>query len=259
MDISKKIKFGVRIAAILLIIFFFVPTVSVSCSGYTTEISALNAVTGNYGGANTDASLGGLLGTTSTSMSQGIVSSSAYLLLLLPVLAILILVFSNSNAIISSVCAAGSAIGMLLFKSGVKKEVKLMMGEMGEDAIYGEELFSVKGTIWFTIHIIVCIAIIAVLMYEKFVLQNPENKKKIAGAVGGVFGNITNPVQTPRTDSRTCAKCGTALADGAKFCATCGTPVPPPAPKKVEKFCSTCGTKYVEGTAFCSACGNKLN
>ena len=276
MDTSKKIKLGVRIAALLLMVIFFMPTISVSCSGYaSTEMSAFDAVTGDYGEYDLG-DLSDVLGTTS--MTSTASPESAYLLLVLPILAILILIFANSKAILSAICAAGSAIGMLLFKSGVEKEIDDMMGLMGGYGSYGKGLVSVKGTTWFTVHMVVCVAIVGVLMIEKFVLQNPQNKQKVAN----MFGNANNGPQqgygapqqgygapqqgygapqgyAPQNNAPVCAQCGAPLTPGTKFCARCGAPAPAPAPQNVEKFCSACGTKCAPGTAFCPTCGNKMN
>ena len=58
--------------------------------------------------------------------------------------------------------------------------------------------------------------------------------------------------------SRGCARCGAgrrvrllrrALAAGAKFCASCGTPVPSKA------FCTGCGKELAPGAKFCANCG----
>jgi hypothetical protein len=46
-----------------------------------------------------------------------------------------------------------------------------------------------------------------------------------------------------------CASCGGALVAGAKFCATCGTPVPSTA------FCTGCGKELAAGAKFCANCG----
>jgi membrane protease subunit (stomatin/prohibitin family) len=65
-----------------------------------------------------------------------------------------------------------------------------------------------------------------------------------------------------------CASCGTANAEGAKFCANCGTSLAPPtvacascqAPNPVgAKFCSSCGTSMAPpAPAHCANCGTEL-
>ena len=44
--ISRSISIGVRIAAIILLIFFFIPSICVSCGAYETKLSAFDAATG---------------------------------------------------------------------------------------------------------------------------------------------------------------------------------------------------------------------
>ena len=51
-----------------------------------------------------------------------------------------------------------------------------------------------------------------------------------------------------------CPDCGMALPEGAKFCANCGCKVEKP----LAVFCSECGTKCESGTKFCPTCGNRL-
>ncbi len=49
-----------------------------------------------------------------------------------------------------------------------------------------------------------------------------------------------------------CACCG-AQASPGKFCASCGKPLPPPAP--AARFCPSCGARLAAGARFCSGCG----
>jgi len=49
-----------------------------------------------------------------------------------------------------------------------------------------------------------------------------------------------------------CQNCGKELEEGAKFCDSCGTPVP------AMITCPNCGAQYAEGNAFCMECGTPL-
>jgi hypothetical protein len=49
-----------------------------------------------------------------------------------------------------------------------------------------------------------------------------------------------------------CASCGSVLAAGAKFCASCGAPVP------VKAFCTGCGKELAAGAKFCANCGQAV-
>lgn len=55
----------------------------------------------------------------------------------------------------------------------------------------------------------------------------------------------------------TCSKCGGKIAAGAKFCGSCGAPVP--VPVSTGKFCSECGEKNEGGAKFCKSCGKPLS
>jgi hypothetical protein len=58
---------------------------------------------------------------------------------------------------------------------------------------------------------------------------------------------------TPLASAKTCSKCHATLADGARFCAGCGTAVV--AAQAGPKFCSGCGTQLQAGARFCQSCG----
>jgi hypothetical protein len=59
--------------------------------------------------------------------------------------------------------------------------------------------------------------------------------------------------------SRTCVKCQAALAEGARFCAGCGTRAEPTAAAAPPKrFCSGCGTPLDPMAKFCSGCGTSV-
>ena len=52
-----------------------------------------------------------------------------------------------------------------------------------------------------------------------------------------------------------CTKCGQPLAEGAKFCTSCGTRVEQ---QQSNAFCSTCGAKLGPSDQFCPVCGVKV-
>lgn len=54
------------------------------------------------------------------------------------------------------------------------------------------------------------------------------------------------------TDGVTCPSCHAHNADGAKFCASCGTALP------IAERCPSCGTENVAGARFCTSCGAAL-
>lgn len=114
---------------------------------------------------------------------------------------------------------------------------------------------------------------------------------KMAGAMMGQMDNVmggsgaayvTNAPQanTALTPEK-CAKCGSNLVQGAKFCLNCGEPIAPKVPSGMQicpqcgktvpigKFCFECGHKFVtvcpncgkelpDGAKFCLDCGTKI-
>lgn len=65
---------------------------------------------------------------------------------------------------------------------------------------------------------------------------------------------------------KTCAKCGHANKDEAKFCGACGNklepaaPPPPPVEQQpAEVICPVCGSKNRAGVHFCGQCGADLS
>ncbi len=60
-----------------------------------------------------------------------------------------------------------------------------------------------------------------------------------------------------------CPGCGKAVPIGSKFCSSCGTAVPAPAPapaapSAVQPICPFCGQALTADSMFCASCGNKL-
>ena len=53
-----------------------------------------------------------------------------------------------------------------------------------------------------------------------------------------------------------CPKCGLPVADGAKFCAACGTKMPQKLIK--SKVCAVCGNTLNAGAKFCNVCGTQV-
>ena len=54
----------------------------------------------------------------------------------------------------------------------------------------------------------------------------------------------------PAASAAACSNCGTALTPGARFCASCGTPVPQ------ARACPNCGAQATG--SFCASCGTKI-
>lgn len=102
----------------------------------------------------------------------------------------------------------------------------------------------------------------------------------VGGVVGGMVGGVMTDTlgATQPTQNTTCAKCGSKLPQGAKFCLECGekvvateTVVCPSCGKTVVKgkFCPECGYKFANkcpkcnadipaGSKFCLNCGERI-
>jgi hypothetical protein len=56
-----------------------------------------------------------------------------------------------------------------------------------------------------------------------------------------------------------CPACRANVMAGARFCPSCGKPLPKPEPPKpAVAFCPSCGAKVKPGARFCAACGTPL-
>lgn len=54
--------------------------------------------------------------------------------------------------------------------------------------------------------------------------------------------------------STTCNRCGASIAEGQRFCNSCGAPQNPPV-SPAQRFCVSCGGLLAPGVAFCTKCG----
>jgi ribosomal protein L40E len=66
-------------------------------------------------------------------------------------------------------------------------------------------------------------------------------------------GTVTRPALESVPQSRACPKCGATASAGSKFCANCGSPLPPAVP-----VCAACGAELPAGSKFCGECGSKV-
>ena len=81
----------------------------------------------------------------------------------------------------------------------------------------------------------------------------------LGAPMGSMMGQMAGNIQTAPTAAPAaaptvkCAKCGAAMAAGAKFCPECGTPSAPPAAAGPK--CAKCGAQLTAGAKFCPECG----
>lgn len=78
----------------------------------------------------------------------------------------------------------------------------------------------------------------------------------MGGGFGSAFADMARNL-SPLGQELRCPSCGTAMAQGQKFCGQCGRPAstPPAKPAASERFCTQCGEPMPEGAHFCGRCG----
>lgn len=223
------VKNIVRVFAVLCIIFVFCPSFLVSCSGEKVDVNIMTAVGGVsvYG--------------------ENVVDPHPIMLicLLIPV-AILVLSFlkkftDKKTAGIILAGTVGNLIIWLIFRGSVKK-------------IAEENYCSFETTGWYVINIIVMI--LTILLSLLVVLgkmrmdmdlimavtgggrqatldQMSAAVNQMSGAVTQLAGNVASNIASNMHNREPkeniigyCAKCGSPIEYGCKFCISCGAPVP---------------------------------
>lgn len=86
----------------------------------------------------------------------------------------------------------------------------------------------------------------AAAIQAQVAVEQAWEKARGSNQLGGM--DLSQPVAV----GQACAKCQSTLAAGAKFCASCGTPVQSAAQ---SRFCSQCGGNLAPGARFCAQCG----
>lgn len=70
------------------------------------------------------------------------------------------------------------------------------------------------------------------------------------------------PPPAPAVGTAVCPHCNAPLASDARFCATCGQPVPSPAPvvkpASAAATCVQCGAALLPDAIFCAECGHRV-
>jgi hypothetical protein len=78
-------------------------------------------------------------------------------------------------------------------------------------------------------------------------VEQAREKARDVDQLGGL--DLSKPLAAPGLVQ--CTQCRQPLADGARFCAQCGTAAPAPA----RRFCSGCGQPLAPTARFCAGCG----
>ena len=262
METSKKIDFAVRIAAIAIIVIFFIPTFCVSCEDYMeVEFSAFDAATGNINEKIAD-ELG-----TEYDKDDPYVNASPILFIIV-ILAGVIIKFSNTNHKVSIICAASCLIVMPIMKGEVYNFIN------SEE--YARYVFDVKTTFAYALHIILSIAIIVILLFEKYVLQDPvrndqfnEMRKKYIQGYENVQSYSSDNMRSTKNnivetndkvaDEPTCSLCGAPLGKGATYCSKCKSEINPVNVKESKSWMCSCGAVNNNNDNYCSVCYKKKN
>ena len=81
----------------------------------------------------------------------------------------------------------------------------------------------------------------------------PPPAPGFAGGGAGFAGGGPAPAAAAAVATVTCPSCQTVQQAGGKFCASCGSALPPPA-----GHCAACGVDNVANARFCAGCGQPL-
>lgn len=227
--VGKKPVFTVknvlRVFSVFCLIFVFCPSFLVSCSGQTMNVSVMTAV-------------GGV-----SAYGEKVVDPHPIMLICLLVpIAILVLLFlkkftDNKTALIILICSAVDFVIWLIFRSSVKKAAE-------------EAYCTFETTGWYVANCIVLILIIllsVIVVIKKVQLDTDliaifsgggtqgvlnqmsatmsQMSNTVTQIAGNVASNIGNKAQKENVIGY-CAKCGSPIVYGCKFCTSCGTPVP---------------------------------
>ena len=174
MEMSKKISSIVKIAALAIIVVFFIPSFCVSCGGaeVKVEFSAFDAAIGIV-----DDKAHDVVGSTPSEDSEDEIKASP-LLFVIVILAVVIFKYTNTRSLISIASAAGCVVTMLLMKQGVEDYIR-----DSESAMF---VFDMETTFAYTLHMILSVGIIAVLLFERLVLDHPERKEQISSTASKI-------------------------------------------------------------------------
>lgn len=190
---KRKVSLGVKVTSFFLMVFFFFPFCTVSCSGTSVEVTGAKAAFGTE------------------VMGRQVDGKAVCALLLLIPLLILILYSLNfiSGKLLAMLTAAGAVVDLIIlfsFKSEITKMAEQAYSEVEFSfGYYGEVLLNIV------------LIILAVLYYkgassseatestQPFMIQHEPREEQKSVASGSV-----------------CKYCGTPAKTGNAFCMNCG-------------------------------------
>ena len=235
METAKTIRSIVKIAALAIIVIFFIPTFCVSCGSYAeVEFSAFDAAIDRIDNKAYDE-----METEMTDDDEAEIKA-APILFIIVVFAVVIFKYNNTRPLTSMLCAAGCAVAMLVMKQRVAK----FIGGM-EYAMLGIEM---RTTAAYAIHMVVSIGIIVVLLFERYFLTNPgrqENMKETAGKIWEGIKNMDKPAGNANGQENGMANPKDnedAVVEEKKT------------QKEIDFWVCSCGAKNSATRTFCSVC-----
>lgn len=240
---NLKINNILKVIVTFLIIFFFIPTFTVSCSGEEKGISAIGVV-GGYS-------------------SQGYTISdpqpTVLFLLAIPIVILVVLfmkgIKNRTFAFIVAGLALVNFIAWIVLKSGVKEYAENYNCDF--EARFAYYLVQILN-----------IAVIALPLVDVFGLLNGNTSLKNLDLSKLNNANINIGKIKIGGPTWKCPGCGGLVPIENEYCKDCGTKrpddvvIPVPEEKNEEAefvFCSGCGQKLSAGAKFCTSCGNKIN
>lgn len=141
--ISKIISIGIRIAALLLIVLFFVPSICVSCDDMEANFSAFEAAMGQ--------------------VEEDLAMEYDYILFVLLLLPLIILICANKVSVITATVSVMNIVAMIIY---------IIMVKIRCDAYFEgiEMMVSVEPKFAFILNIVLCAAIIGVVIFERRII-----------------------------------------------------------------------------------------
>lgn len=222
-----KGKIVLKILALIMEICFFLPMITVSCSGQEKTISGLDATFG------TEVSVMGY--------TEKIDGNMLCILLMVIPLAILAVLFVKKmyehkfGYLMITAGALVQAIILFQFKSRVIKIVE----EEGVDVVFHNGYYI---NLVFSIIVIILSLLMYYLIYQ---LDIPVND----------YYTQTSP-QMPQ---KVCSNCGVMVNEDARFCGKCGQSFAGDEESYKKAFCSECGSEMNSDMSFCPECGTSVN
>lgn len=142
--ISKYISMGIRIAALILIVFFFIPSICVSCDDIEVNFSAFEAAMGK--------------------VEEDIAQKTDFVLFAILIFPIFILICSNIKPMVSVTMSVMNILAMIVYII----MVKLRCNSYFEGV---EMMVNVKPKFAFVLNILLSLAIIGAIIFEQKIID----------------------------------------------------------------------------------------